>query len=332
MADVPGLIPGAAQGKGLGLEFLRHVERCAVLLHVLDCGTADPGRDPLSDLDAIENELAQYEGTLGDLLERPRLVALNKIDLPDGRDLAEMVRPELEARGLRVFEISAVSRAGLRELSFALAAEVEAHRAAQPAQDATRIVLRPRAVNEIEFVIEPDAEIDGGFVVRGTKPERWVRQTSFDNDEAVGYLADRLARLGVEKALAESGAMPGCAVTIGDVTFDWQPTLGEADEEYLPTRRGADDRLDTSNRARALDRLEAKRSRRRSDGYAEGADGAEFDDADFDDSGLDDSGLDDSGFDGDDVDEADEDAAELVVVARSADGDRVDRGSGAEDD
>src|SRR6202000_193540 len=90
IADVPGLIPGAAAGKGLGLTFLRHIERCSVLLHVLDCATLEPGRDPISDLDAIEAELAQYEGTLGDLLDRPRLVALNKVDVPEGAELAAL--------------------------------------------------------------------------------------------------------------------------------------------------------------------------------------------------------------------------------------------------
>src|SRR5206468_1740557 len=95
IADVPGLIPGAAQGKGLGLDFLRHVERCSVLLHVLDCATLEPGRDPLSDLDALEAELRQYASTLGDLLERPRLVALNKLDVPEAAELAELVTDEL---------------------------------------------------------------------------------------------------------------------------------------------------------------------------------------------------------------------------------------------
>jgi GTPase len=197
MADVPGLIPGAAQGKGLGLDFLRHVERCSVLLHVVDCATLEPGRDPVSDLDAIETELSHYAGTLGDLLARPRLVALTKVDVPEAADLAALVRPELEARGLPVFEVSAVTHAGLPALGYALAAEVTADRARHPAAPA-RIVLRPEPVDDVGFTIEPDRAEPGGFVVRGAKPERWVRQTDFGNDEAVGFLADRLARLGVE--------------------------------------------------------------------------------------------------------------------------------------
>src|SRR6476619_2816976 len=132
VADVPGLIPGAAQGKGLGLEFLRHVERCAVLLHVVDCATAAPGRDPVSDVEAVERELAQYVGTFGHLLARPRLVALNKLDVPEAAELLALVRPEFEARGLRVFEISAASHAGLSDLAYSLAGEIEADRARRP--------------------------------------------------------------------------------------------------------------------------------------------------------------------------------------------------------
>jgi len=262
VADVPGLIPGAAAGKGLGLDFLRHVERCAVLLHVLDCATLEPGRDPLSDLDAIEAELAQYEGTFGELLTKPRLVALNKVDVPEARELADFVRPELEARGLRVFEVSAASHEGLRALTFALADAVSADRAARPAPEPPRIVLQPRAVDDAGFTVEPDPREPGAFVVRGEKPERWVRQTNFENDEAVGYLADRLKRIGVEGELAKLGAEPGAAVTIGDVTFDWEPTGGLFDDEYAPTRRGFDERLDPSARTRAQQRLAAKKARR----------------------------------------------------------------------
>jgi GTP-binding protein len=233
-----------------------------VLLHVLDCATLEPGRDPISDLEAIEEELRQYESELGDLLDRPRLVALNKVDVPEARELAEFVTDELTGRGYRVFAISAVSHAGLRELSFALAELVEEHRAGLAAAEPARIVLRPRAVDDSGFTVEADPTEDGAFVVRGAKPERWVRQTQFDNDEAVGYLADRLARLGVEEELGKQGAQPGATVTIGDYVFDFEPTGGMADEAYAPTRRGQDDRLETITRPNADERLAAKKSRR----------------------------------------------------------------------
>jgi GTP-binding protein len=256
VADVPGLVPGAATGKGLGLEFLRHIERCAVLVHVVDTATLEPGRDPVADIEAIEAELTAYGG----LADRPRAVVLNKIDVPDGRELAELVRTDVAGFGWPVFEVSAVTREGLRELTFALADIVEGHRAAVPVAEPTRTVLRPRAVDDTGFTLEPQA--DGGFVVRGVKPERWVRQTNFDNDEAVGYLADRLARLGVEDALARAGAEPGCLVRIGTFEFDWEPAV-YAGSRFTPGERGGDYRLeDTSTRATASQRLAARKARR----------------------------------------------------------------------
>jgi len=236
VADVPGLIPGASQGKGLGLEFLRHVERCSVLVHVIDCATLEPGRDPLSDLDVIEGELQAYGG----LADRPRLVALNKIDIPDARELADFVRPELEARGYRVFDVSAVSREGLRPLAFAMGQLVLQARAEEENVVVPRVVIRPTPVDDTGFTVRKEQE---GFRVLGVRPERWVRQTDFGNDEAVGYLADRLARLGVEEELAKLGARAGATVMIGPgdeaVVFDWQPTIGAG--PIGP--RGSDDRL-----------------------------------------------------------------------------------------
>ena len=265
VADVPGLIPGASAGKGLGLEFLRHVERCAVLVHVLDCATLEPGRDPITDLDAIENELAAYAGDLEitggqvPLTERPRIVVLNKVDVPEARELADLVRPDLEARGLEVFEVSAASHEGMRPLTFALARLVEAARAAAPPPAPERVVLRPRAVDEAPFtVVRREEGRRVWFQVRGTKPERWVRQTDFTNDEAVGFLADRLARIGVEEALFAAGATPGAEVVIGGddgVVFDWEPTLMAGVE--LLGNRGSDPRLaDTTRASRAERRRE----------------------------------------------------------------------------
>ena len=279
VADVPGLIPGASEGKGLGLEFLRHVERTAVLVHVLDCATLEPGRDPVSDLDVIESELAAYAGDLEieggrvPLTERPRLVVLNKIDVPEARELAELVRPDLEARGLRVFEISTASHEGLRPLTFALGELVERARAAAPPPEPTRVVLRPRAVDEAGFTVTVKKDHEGVYYeVRGAKPERWVRQTDFNNDEAVGFLADRLAKLGVEDQLLKAGAVAGDEVRIGDprnaVVFDWEPTLTTGPE--LLGARGTDLRLDESarptraeRRREFTERMDAKTEARR---------------------------------------------------------------------
>jgi GTP-binding protein len=270
VADVPGLIPGASEGRGLGLEFLRHIERCAVLVHVIDCATMEPGRDPLSDIDALEAELAAYtptlqgDSTLGDLADRPRAVVLNKIDVPDARELAEFVHDEVAKKyGWPVFEVSAVSRDGLRPLIFALWDMVSAYRQAQPAVAPRRPVLRPVAVDDSGYTVSSDGE--GGFVVRGARPQRWIGQTDFSNAEAVGYLADRLARLGVEDQLLKLGARPGCAVTIGDVTFDWEPQT-PAGVDVLMSGRGTDIRLEQTDRVPADERKAARRDRRRPGG------------------------------------------------------------------
>lgn len=277
IADVPGLIPGAHEGRGLGLEFLRHVERCSVLVHVVDCATLEPGRDPMTDLDVIEHELSMYvpDASLGGrpLAERTRVVVLNKADVTEARELAEMVKPDLEARGLEVHIVSAVSHEGLRELSFALARHVNEARAEVEEAKPVRIVLRPRAVDETGFTVRREGGSDGEFYrVTGERPERWVRQTDFSNDEAVGYLADRLARLGVEEELYKSGAVAGSTVVIGDrrdaVVFDWEPTL-QAGAELLG-RRGTDLRLDQSSRPTRAEKREEladlKAARRKTQG------------------------------------------------------------------
>jgi GTP-binding protein len=253
VADVPGLIPGASEGKGLGLEFLRHVERCSVLVHVIDCATLEPGRDPMTDLEVIEQELSQYvpDDTLGGrpLAERTRIVVLNKADVPEAHELAEMVKPDLEARGIEVFIVSAVAHTGLRELTFALARHVAEARAEIEAATAVpqRVVIRPKSVDDAGFRIvrenTPEGEV---FRIEGERPTRWVRQTDFSNDEAVGYLADRLGRLGVEEALFAAGALAGATVLIGPkdnaVVFDWEPTMAAGAE--LLGARGTDLRLE----------------------------------------------------------------------------------------
>jgi len=251
VADVPGLIEGASEGRGLGHEFLRHVERCAALVHVVDCASIEPGRNPADDLDLIEAELSRYGG----LEDRPRLVALNKIDVPDGRDISDMVVDDLRARDLVVFPVSAASGEGVRELIFAMAEIVARARAEKAVVVTERIVLRPPAVGGADaFTV---TEATDGWVVRGTKPERWVRQTDFSNDEAVGFLADRLNRLGVEARLVKLGAQEGDTVVIGDpdnaVVFDFSPSI-EAGAEMLG-RRGEDQRFEEQRPARGRRRM-----------------------------------------------------------------------------
>jgi len=248
VADVPGLIPGASDGKGLGHDFLRHVERCAALVHVLDCATeGQPDRDPIMDLNTIQEELRAYADATGtDLTTRPQLVVLNKIDVPSAREFADIAVQELA--GYKTYEISAATGEGLRQLGFAMAEVVQAARAARPAEQAARALKRPMIT--LKAKDDPGFEIvrtpDGGFFITGEKPRRWVQQTDFSNDEAVGYLADRLARLGVEEALRAAGAEAGAEVLIGErddaVVFDWDPAAPMASSAHHGPR-GSDPRI-----------------------------------------------------------------------------------------
>jgi GTP-binding protein len=289
VADVPGLIEGASQGRGLGHDFLRHIERCAAIVHVVDLATMEPGRNPSGDLEVIEQELERYGG----LDDRPRLVALNKVDVPDGRDMADLVREDIAALGWKVIPVSAASHEGLRELMFAMAGIVAAHRAAEPVKETTPIVLRPKSLSGgSEFTVKAvrTDEGDRAWRVRGEKPERWIRQTDFGNEEAVGFLADRLNRLGVERELVEQGAVEGDPVLIGDpadaVVFDFKPGI-DAGAQMLG-RRGEDQRFaedrPAAERRRAIDEAMSDRAetevradvarrldeRRAGDGEAEG--------------------------------------------------------------
>ena len=298
IADVPGLIPGASQGKGLGLDFLRHIERCHVLVHVLDTASLESDRDPAGDLATIEHELASYAASLDEetegrvpLMERPTVIVLNKTDLPDGADMADMIRDQLAERQVPIVDVSAVSHKGLRELSFVLGDLVEQARAALPEPEPAPIVLAPRAVDEKGFRVVTE-QYEGGtaFRVQGDKPERWVHQTDFTNDEAVGFLADRLAKLGVEDELYASGAVAGSTVLIGPgddaVVFDWEPTMVGGAE--LLGRRGTDDRLEERHRptreakkeqqrartAARMDRIAAMEAERKAGHWSDPSDGA----------------------------------------------------------
>jgi GTP-binding protein len=268
IADVPGLIEGASEGKGLGLDFLRHVERCRVLVHVIDCATLEPGRDPMSDFDVIRAELAAYPVPDGavPLIERPQIIALNKIDVPEAAELAELVRADFEGRGWEVFAVSAASRAGLRDLTLRIGQMVGADRAERLAAEESqqRIVIRPRAVDEKQLTVLVEQRGDDvTYRVRGAKPERWVQQTDFTNDEAVGYLSDRLAKIDLDDQLYKAGAIPGATVFIGDgdrFVFDWEPTMTSA-AEMMVSPRGTDMRLDDNTRTTNVQRRQSYKER-----------------------------------------------------------------------
>jgi GTP-binding protein len=219
-------------------------------------------------LEVIERELSLYvpDADLGGrpLAERTRLIVLNKADVPEARELAEMVKPDLEERGYEVFIVSAVAHLGLKELTYAMARHVEEARAEVEAIVPQRVVLRPRSVDDQGFTVTKEEGADGPFFrVAGERPIRWVRQTDFSNDEAVGYLADRLARLGVEEQLYKVGAVAGDTVVIGTtddaVVFDWEPTL-QSGAELLGTR-GTDLRLSESARPTRDEKRESMKDR-----------------------------------------------------------------------
>jgi len=181
--------------------------------------------------------------------------------------------PDLHARDYRVFLISAVSHEGLRELGFAMAQIVRDARAAAQVEASVRprVLVRPKSVDDSGFTVsvERNGE-DVLFRIIGERIERWVRQTDFANDEAVGYLADRLARAGVELELAKQGAVNGSEVVIGAgpsaVIFDWQPTVSDLHQGP----RGTDERLVDMSRPNAAQRLEEHRRRQYGEGYAQG--------------------------------------------------------------
>jgi GTP-binding protein len=229
MADVPGLIPGAAQGRGLGHRFLRHLARSAVLAHVIDLVPLEEGRDPERDLTALEAELAAYDPELAD---RPALVVANKVDLPEGRTRLPEAGAAAERRGLPFHAISAATGEGMPALLYALADAVQAARAAEAARAEQEPATVPAGERRAGTLDEPEAPIevareDDGWRVLGDRPVRWVAMTDLDNDEGVAYLERRLRRAGVYDLLAEAGAEPGDEVRIGTAAFEYQPDSSE---------------------------------------------------------------------------------------------------------
>lgn len=213
-ADVPGLIEGAHRGAGLGLDFLRHVGRSAVLLHLIDL-SGQEGRDPRRDFDVINQELRYYDTNL---VSRPQIVAGNKLDLPSAKENLRVVSQYIEDKGYPFFAISAVTGEGLQTLLYKLADEVE-----QTSQERIEEV-----VEEVRFTLGEEKTTVGkeenAFVVKGKQIERMVEMTDFDNEEAVTYLQQRLDKLGIDDLLKEAGAKEGDTIRIGKMTFDFHPS------------------------------------------------------------------------------------------------------------
>jgi GTP-binding protein len=253
VADVPGLIEGAAEGKGLGHEFLRHIERTALILHVLDATGGWEGRDPVEDYRTINAELERYAPELG---LRPQIVVLNKIDAPDTAEAARRVREYLREEALRqvggdefderfvepqVFCVSAVTGEGLAALTAATAQRVFELRSAAAEQATARydqVWEYQRQRRDRHF----DVRNLGGhvFVVEGKAVERMVIQTEWDNEEAIAYLQHRLERMGVEKALAEAGARDGDEIRILNRAFAFEGALGKGDGSAATAATGTD--------------------------------------------------------------------------------------------
>lgn len=223
MADIPGLIEGAHAGVGLGHDFLRHIERTRLLIHLVDAAGVD-GRDPLADFHQINSELQLYQPALA---ERPQLVALNKIDLPEAQANLERLRRELPVDRADLFVIAAATREGveallrraaerLREMPTPLREPVD--------PDAPPLIWPLPPVNENDFSVEPEAE---GWRVRGVKIERLIAMTNFNQAEAVDRVQRVLEATGISRALFAAGVQDGDPIRIGKIELIWDNTRFE---------------------------------------------------------------------------------------------------------
>ena len=245
VADIPGLIEGASEGRGLGHEFLRHIERTALIVHVVDLTGDYEGRDPLEDYEIIKNELALYAD---ELAARPRIVVANKIDVPGTEEACEALAARVREDSIaaaggnefvespidpKLYRISALTGAGVDSLKAAIATKVHALREAAREQAASDMQydhvweLR-REAREKRFDII--SEGPGAWRVSGVQVERMVVQTDWENEEAVAFFQHRFKRMGVDTALEKAGARDGDEVRILGFSFAFEsPTAGAVD-------------------------------------------------------------------------------------------------------
>ncbi|EAG6831606.1 GTPase ObgE [Listeria monocytogenes] len=218
MADLPGLIEGASQGVGLGHQFLRHIERTRVIVHVIDMSGSE-GRVPYEDYMAINNELEQYNLRL---MERPQIIVANKMDMPDAEENLNEFKTKI-AEDIPVFPISAVTKTGLRELLLAIADKLET----TPEFPLNEILEQEDEDTVLYKYVaeEPDFEIsrepDGTFVLSGAKIERLFTMTNFERDASISRFARQLRAMGVDEALRKRGAKDGDIVRLLDYEFEF---------------------------------------------------------------------------------------------------------------
>ncbi|EAG6312601.1 GTPase ObgE [Listeria monocytogenes] len=218
MADLPGLIEGASQGVGLGHQFLRHIERTRVIVHVIDMSGSE-GRVPYEDYMAINNELEQYNLRL---MERPQIIVANKMDMPDAEENLNEFKTKI-AEDIPVFPISAVTKTGLRELLLAIADKLETipefplNEILEQEDEDT--VLYKYVAEEPDFEIS--REPDGTFVLSGAKIERLFTMTNFERDASISRFARQLRAMGVDEALRKRGAKDGDIVRLLDYEFEF---------------------------------------------------------------------------------------------------------------
>lgn len=218
MADLPGLIEGASEGVGLGHQFLRHIERTRVIVHVIDMAATE-GRDPYEDYLTINKELEEYNLRL---TERPQIIVANKMDMPDAEENLEKFKERLE-EDFPIFPISALSRKGLRELLFAIADKIE-----QTPEFPLEHEEEDTGVNRVLYKHEADPEAfyitrdpDGSFVISGAKVEKLFKMTNFQTEESVRRFSRQLRGLGVDDALRQKGAKDGDTVKLLEFEFEF---------------------------------------------------------------------------------------------------------------
>lgn len=209
LADIPGLIEGASQGVGLGHDFLRHIERTRVLIHLLD-GMSE---DPLRDWQMINQELERYEGGLA---ERPQLVVLNKIDLPDAAAWESLIRHEIEKAGYPFMTISAVTGQGVRRMLYRVKQMLDALPQQEPLSEEVVVIRPPEPDNSFTITREGNAWRVSGKVI-----ERIAAMTYFEFDSTLARFQKTLERQGITEALEEAGVQPGDTVFIGDQELVW---------------------------------------------------------------------------------------------------------------